>query len=152
MHIIAAMSAAAKPSPEVCNLLALRQATRRLTQVYDHFLAPSGVRGTQFSILARLRRQGKVPIGEMAEAMVMDRTTLARNLKPLQRQRLVTIAAGTDRRRREIRLTDKGLAAIEAALPLWRRAQQHFEAEYGQAEASRLRSMLRDVSLTEVAG
>jgi DNA-binding MarR family transcriptional regulator len=109
------------------------------------------VRGTQFSILARLRRQGKVPIGEMAEAMVMDRTTLARNLKPLQRQRLVTIAAGTDRRRREIRLTDKGLAAIEAALPLWRRAQQHFEREYGQAEASRLRAMLRDVAQTEMA-
>jgi DNA-binding MarR family transcriptional regulator len=139
----------AKPSAEVCNLLALRQATRRLTQVYDHFLAPSGVRGTQFSILARLRRDGPATIGDLAEAMVMDRTTMARNLKPLQRSRLVTVAPGADRRRREIRLTDKGLATIDEALPLWRRAQQHFETRYGRGEAEKLREMLRDVVLTE---
>jgi DNA-binding MarR family transcriptional regulator len=145
------MSSERKPSPEVCNLLALRQATRRLTQVYDHFLAPSGVRGTQFSILARLKARGALPIGELAEIMVMDRTTLARNLLPLRRRRLVAVAIGDDRRRREIRLTDKGLAAIDAALPLWRRAQLHFETRYGAGEADRLRRMLRDVALTESA-
>ncbi|HWI26912.1 MAG TPA: MarR family transcriptional regulator [Stellaceae bacterium] len=133
-------------------MLALRQATRRLTQVYDHFLAPSGVRGTQFSILARLRRSGAVTISEMAEAMVMDRTTLARNLKPLQRSRLVVVSPGADRRQREIRLTDKGLATIDQALPLWRRAQHHFETRYGRGEAERLREMLRDVSMTDVVG
>lgn len=146
------MSTAAKLPPEICNLLALRQATRRLTQLYDHFLAPSGVRGTQFSILARLKARGPMPIGEMAEAMVMDRTTLARNLMPLRRQRLVAVTPGVDRRRREIRLTDKGLATIEAALPLWRRAQHHFEARYGGGEAERLRAMLREVAATELAG
>src|SRR6185312_5252622 len=141
------MMSPTKPPPEVCNLLALRQATRRLTQVYDHFLAPSGVRGTQFSILARLKARGTMPIGELAAIMVMDRTTLARNLLPLRRRRLVAVAAGADRRRREIRLTDKGLATTEAALPRWRQAQQHFEARYGAGEAAALRLMLRDVAL-----
>ena len=144
------MSTEKKRPPETCNLLALRQATRRLTQVYDHFLAPAGVRGTQFSILARLKAQGAMPIGELAEAMVMDRTTLARNLMPLRRQRYVTVAPGQDRRRREIRLTDKGLGVIDVALPLWRRAQHHFEARYGGAEAERLRTMLRDVVASEL--
>jgi DNA-binding MarR family transcriptional regulator len=137
------------PPPERCNLLALRQATRRATQIYDEFLAPSGVRGTQFSILAKLRAGGPTAIGEMARRLVMDRTTLGRNLEPLRRQGMVRLAAGADRRQREIHLTEKGLAAIRRAIPLWQRAQASFEARYGTAAATRLRAMLRDVAAVE---
>jgi DNA-binding MarR family transcriptional regulator len=138
-------------APERCNLLALRQATRRVTQFYDERLAPSGVRGTQFSILARLRRAGPLAIGDMAGLLLMDRTTLGRNLEPLLRQKLVALLPGEDRRRREIHLTRKGLATIDAALPLWQRAQAEFEARYGADAAARLRRMLRDVALIEPA-
>ena len=133
-------------APERCNLLALRQATRRATQFYDEILAPSGVRGTQFSILARLRRNGPATIGEMARLLVMDRTTLGRNLEPLQRQKLVTLRPGQDKRQREIHLTAKGVAATDKALPLWQQAQTGFEARYGAEAAARLRAMLRDVT------
>jgi len=132
--------------PERCNLLALRQATRRVTQFYDKFLAPSGVRGTQFSILAKLRAGGPIAIGEMARLLVMDRTTLGRNLEPLRRQGLIRLLPGADRRERRIHQTEKGEAAIRRAIPLWQRAQASFEARYGTAAAIRLRGMLRDVS------
>jgi DNA-binding MarR family transcriptional regulator len=65
---------------EICNCLALRQATRHVTQFYDRFLASSGLRTTQFSILARLRLAGPLPINVLAKRMVMDRTTLGRNI------------------------------------------------------------------------
>jgi hypothetical protein len=63
-------------SPAICNCLALRQAARQVTQFYDRFLAPSGVRATQYSILAKLKRAGPMSINALAADMVMDRTTL----------------------------------------------------------------------------
>src|SRR5271170_7584973 len=77
---------------ELCNCLALRQATRHVTQFYDQCLAPAGLRTTQFSILARLRRLGPVTISALAADLVMDRTTLGRNLQPLEREGLVAVA------------------------------------------------------------
>jgi DNA-binding MarR family transcriptional regulator len=133
-------------APEICNCLALRQATRRITQFYDGFMAPSGVRGTQFSVLAKLRSLGPLTVNELAAAMVMDRTTLGRNLGPLRRKGLVEVAVGEDRRRREIRLTLSGAAALEAALPLWREAQAAFEALYGGERAAALRGALHEVA------
>jgi len=141
---------ASDPPIERCNLLALRQATRRATQFYDEFLAPAGVRGTQFSILAKLRAGGPTAIGEMARLLVMDRTTLGRNLEPLRRQGMIRLIAGEDRRERLIHLTEKGEAAIRRAIPLWQRAQAGFEARYGAGAAERLRGMLRDVASLEI--
>ncbi len=79
-----------------CNCLAVRQAARHVTQFYDRFLAPAGLRTTQFSILARLRRKGATTINALAADMVMDRTTLGRNILPLERDGLIRIepAAG----------------------------------------------------------
>src|SRR5215831_11228066 len=92
--------------PELCNCLALRQASRRVTQFYDQFLTAAGLRTTQFSILARLRRLGPTTISVLAADLVMDRTTLGRNLQPLEREGLVAVVKGReDRRSREIRLT-----------------------------------------------
>src|ERR1700738_3737737 len=94
------------PSPE-CNCLALRQAARHVTQFYDQCLASAGLRTTQFSILAKLQRLGPLTSSSLAAALVMDRTTLGRNLQPLAREGLVAVGKGrTDRRSREIRLTD----------------------------------------------
>lgn len=133
-------------APVSCNCLALRQATRRLSHIYDGFLESSGVRGTQFSILGMVKSHGGLTINELAEIMVMDRTTLGRNLQPLRRDGLVAIAVGKDRRSREIRLTEAGTAVLRKAVPLWQRAQASFEAQYGRERAAQLRAMLHDIS------
>src|SRR3954467_3783954 len=87
-----------------CNCLAIRQAARHVTQFYDQLFAPVGLRATQFAILGRLRRRGPMTINALAKLLVMDRTTLGRNILPLQRDGLIEIAASAaDRRRRELR-------------------------------------------------
>ena len=79
------MPTVAVPAPEDCNCFAVRSAARHVTQLYDQLLAPVGLRVTQFSILARLRSRGPLTINALAEDMVMDRTTLGRNIQPLER-------------------------------------------------------------------
>src|SRR6202790_5420603 len=83
-----------KPLPQDCNCFAVRQAARHVTQFYDQFLAPTGLRTSQFSILARLKRLGPMTINTLAAELVMDRTTLGRNILPLERDHLVVIQAG----------------------------------------------------------
>src|SRR5215468_11447568 len=84
------MTAKTRLGPELCNCLAVRQAARHITQFYDQCLAPSGLRTTQFSILAKLKRLGPMSINTLAADLVMDRTTLGRNILPLQREGLIT--------------------------------------------------------------
>src|ERR1700684_1988053 len=115
-------------NPAACNCLALRQATRHVTQFYDQFLTPAGIRATQYSILARLNRKGAMTINALAAELVMDRTTLGRNIRPLQRDGLVAAGPGKfDRRSKELRLTPSGLTRFEAAQKGWTKAQTGFE-------------------------
>src|SRR5262249_5356728 len=101
------MNAERFPAAEECNCLAVRQAARHITQFYDQLLAPSGLRATQFSILAKLRRLGPMTINALADELVMDRTTLGRNVLPLEREGLIAIVPGKqDRRSKELQLTD----------------------------------------------
>ena len=128
-----------------CNCLALRQAARHISQIYDSYLASEGLRTTQFSILAKLNRLGPLSINELAKSMVMDRTTLGRAIRPLQRDRLLTIGAGEDGRTRSLRLTATGEARLKAASPKWREAQKKFEMTFGARDAVELRSILQRV-------
>jgi DNA-binding MarR family transcriptional regulator len=132
-------------STEDCNCLALRQAARRVTQIYDRSLAPTGLRTTQFSILALLWRNGPTTINALAAALVMDRTTLGRNVQPLERDGLLEIRAGDDRRSRELHLTPSGRERLGAAAPRWKAAQAQFEASFGPERAQELRRLLRAV-------
>ena len=103
------MSVDTLPSPEECNCFAVRAAARHVTQSYDQFLAPTGLRTTQFSILAKLKRKGPLMINALAEDMLMDRTTLGRNILPLERDGLIRVApAASDRRAKDLRLTKAG--------------------------------------------
>lgn len=129
-----------------CNCLAIRQAARHVTQFYDQLFAPTGLRATQFAILSRLRCQGSMTINALAALLVMDRTTLGRNILPLQRDGLIqVIASKDDRRRRELRLTDAGVAKHAATLECWSAAQQRFAEVFGGERAVALRQMLREV-------
>src|SRR5437899_6383256 len=135
------MSAGDRPIAPDCNCLALRQATRHVTQFYDQLLAPSGLRATQLAILGRLQRGGPMPINALAAELVMDRTTLGRNILPLQRDGLIEIgASATDRRRREVRLTPAGAARMRAARQGWKVAQQRFDEVFGAERAPALRA------------
>ena len=128
-----------------CNCLALRQAARHISQIYDGYLASEGLRTTQYSILAKLNRLGPLSINELAKSMVMDRTTLGRAIRPLQRDRLLTIAAGEDGRTRSLRLTTTGEARLKAATVKWLEAQKKFEMTFGAWDAAELRSVLQRV-------
>lgn len=128
-----------------CNCLALRQAARHISQVYDGHLASEGLRTTQYSILAKLNRLGPLSINELAKSMVMDRTTLGRAIRPLERDRLLSIGAGDDGRTRSLRLTAAGEARLKAAAAKWRAAQKEFEAAFGVGDAADLRTALRRV-------
>ena len=129
-----------------CNCFAVRSAARHVTQLYDQFLAPAGLRTTQFSILAKLDRLGPMTINALAEAMVTDRTTLGRNIKPLQRDGLISIeASASDRRAKELHLTKTGTKRLDEARKAWSEAQRRFEHTFGSKRAANLRDMLRTV-------
>ena len=142
----------ATPIPE-CNCLALRQAARHVTQFYDQCLAEAGLRTTQFSILARLKRLGPLTINALARELVMDRTTLGRNMLPLEREGLIAIEDGApDRRSKVLRLTKAGSGRVRAARKLWGEAQTRFEKSFGAQRASMLRKELRAVAVSELGG
>lgn len=131
-------------SDVVCNCLAVRQAARQLTQMYDDALAGTGLRVTQFSILMALSHVEPATMQELAEVLVLDRTTLTHNLKPLERDGLVSVGVKKeDMRARVLELTPRGKETLQRARQSWLRAQKRFEAAFGVAEAAALRSELR---------
>src|SRR5215831_12791683 len=145
------MARSAYSGPEECNCLAVRQAARHITQFYDHFLAPSGLRTTQFSILAKLRRLGSITINALAAEMVMDRTTLGRNILPLERDGLVIVEQGSlDRRSKELRVTEAGEARFRAGMKGWVKAQRQFEKAFGAKRTADIRALLHAVAATDL--
>ena len=132
-----------KPPEIVCNGTALRKATRRVSQLYDAVLAPSGLRSTQFAILMRIARSGRPRMTDIADALVLDRSALAHNLKPLERDGLIDVSADPeDRRSRLATLTPAGRSRLRTAIELWTRAQAAFENAYGERASAELRKAL----------
>jgi DNA-binding MarR family transcriptional regulator len=130
-----------------CHVTALRKASRRLSQVYDAALAPHGLRSTQRAILAHVARAGSPTMGELAAALVLDRTALNHNLKPLVRDGYLKVAIDeNDARGRRIVLTDSGQAILSASRNDWLDAQQQFEQMFGETQASALRSALETIA------
>ncbi len=130
MHVVASDGVSMKSdtvmSAEVassCALLSLRKASRAVTQLYDAALSPSGLKGTQFSLLAAVVFAGEAPMTRLAEALVMDRTTLTRNLGPLKRAGLIESRRGKDHRTRVVAVTQRGRRILRKAYPLWEAAQ-----------------------------
>ncbi|GJD33834.1 MarR family winged helix-turn-helix transcriptional regulator [Methylobacterium aerolatum] len=110
---------------DFCTCGVLRRAARTLTSVYDSALKPTGLRVTQFAILRILDKAGPLPVTRLAAEAALERTTMARNLDPLERRGLVRVAAGeADARNRLAELTEAGRRALAEALPHWRRAQE----------------------------
>ena len=124
-----------------CACLNLRGAARAVTQMYDETFKLSGLKATQFSVLATVGSLGSASMTAISRTLVMDRTTLTRNLKPLMDRGLVREEINSaDRRQRHIALTRAGRTALSKALPLWEQAQNHVIAGIGHA---RWQGMLR---------
>jgi DNA-binding MarR family transcriptional regulator len=137
--------------PQNCNCLAIRQAARHVAQFYDRELAAVGLRNTQFSILANVSRLGPATINALARRLGMDRTTLGREILPLERDGLLKVdPSPTDGRAKQVRLTKIGDRRFKAALAKWSQAQAQFETKFGSGKAGELRGMLRGVVATEL--
>lgn len=128
-----------------CTNSAIRRAARQLGQLYDEAIAPSGLKGTQFSLMSQIALAGRdgVPLKPLAEALVMDLSALGHTLKPLTRDGLVELIADEkDGRVRRARLTTPGMARQEEALTLWRDAQARFDAAFGAERSAEMRALL----------
>jgi DNA-binding MarR family transcriptional regulator len=140
------------PAPRsACTCGSLRKASRRISQFYDTALAPVGIKSTQYSILAEVERaQGSLSMCELANAMVMDRSTLGHNLRPLERDDLLSMhLALSDRRKRHVALTQKGKETLQRARRLWRTAEGRFEKIFGKRHAADLRAALLNIAGNE---
>ncbi len=127
---------------EACVCSALRAASRHVSRMYDDALAPLDLTITGYMLLVRIDGFGTPSMNELAELAAMDRSTLSRNLKPLLVAKLIAMAPGADRRRKEFSLTAKGRARLAAAYPKWRETQQQFRRQYGSSETQTLTHML----------
>lgn len=142
-----AMPTETQQGPEECTCLAVRQAARHITRFYDQYLVPVGLRATQYAILAKLKVLGPMTINALADELVMDRTTLGRNILPLEREGLLSIVPGrTDRRSKELQLTKAGIERLHAARKGWSEAQKRFATIFGEQRTVGLRALLHEVS------
>jgi DNA-binding MarR family transcriptional regulator len=126
------MEFAPHPSSGPCLCNALRQASRTVTRLYDEELRDVGLRTTQFTLLSLLNRAGEVRQGDLSGRLLLEETTLTRNLRALVNSKLVAIRPGTDRREKLVALTPKGSAKLEDARPAWARAQERMKALLSQ--------------------
>ncbi|MEE9611620.1 MAG: MarR family winged helix-turn-helix transcriptional regulator [Desulfatiglandales bacterium] len=121
-----------------CACANLRKAARVVTQLYDEIIRPSGLRGTQFGLLMATRALGPVTVTKLADKAMMDRTTLARNLRLLEKKGLIRIEPGEDQRMREVTLTNQGYETLTKALPFWEKAQARIVEGLGEERLNNL--------------
>ncbi len=123
----------------------IRKAARMITQFYDTFLQPSGLRITQFIVLVVVALSEQETVMQLAEKLAMDRSALAHTLKALQEQGLLTVEPGSDRRTRLVRLTHQGREVVSETLPYWRQAQEQLVMHLGEQPAHLLLADLKRV-------
>jgi DNA-binding MarR family transcriptional regulator len=135
-----------------CNNTALRKAARRISRFYDACMAQTGLRGTQYAILNLLATHGPTTMAALADLLSMDRATMGHNLRPLERDGLVTIQVGrADRREREVALSSTGIEIEAQCKPFWQKAQARFEEAFGKEEALAMRRTMAQVERLELA-
>ncbi len=129
-----------------CACMNLRKTARVIAQFYDQRLQPGGLRNTQFTLLVVVDHLSPVSITHLADHMGMDRTTLTRNLRLLERDGYIAAQKGKDARVRMISLTEQGRAVIEETRPYWQEAQTEFLQKFGEDRWSDMRDKLTEIS------
>ncbi len=137
---------------DTCLCLHLQRAARAVARRFDEVLRPLGLTNGQFSLLMSLNRPEAPTIGSIAALLVMDRTTLTANLKPLERRDLVTVTVDdSDRRSRRLALTSAGRALLVAAVPVWTKEHAAIDHLLAGGDADRLRADLAALSGPDMA-
>jgi DNA-binding MarR family transcriptional regulator len=134
-----------KRAAQTCTGRNLRKATRAISSLYDEAMRPTGLRHSQMGLLVSLALAEKATVSKLASLLDLDRTTMTRNLGPLERQGLVSSTTGDDARNRVLRLTDKGRAALAEALAAWEGVQARIVKGLGDA---RWKGLMRDLEAT----
>ena len=140
--------AAAAMLSSACTCIKLRSLSRRVTQLYDQALSPSGLKVTQYSVIAHARRKdGSVgpTVSDLADALFTDRTTLTRNLKPLMDAGFIKVSSGADARCKAVCVTPAGEAAYQAARPLWKQAQVRMRNLAGDDQLAALHGLIEAI-------
>ena len=137
----------APSGPRLCYALAARKSARYLSRLYGSHLAPAGLTVSQFSILGLLGVHGRLKITELADMLIMERTSLVRALKPLQAAGWVVAERSDNGRAFDVALSPSGLEKFAEAKPLWAAAQAAFEGEVGRDRAIRLRDDILELNL-----
>lgn len=135
----------ASKSNITCTCLKLRRASQTITKVYDKYLEPSGIKVSQYSILKSISHMEPVNVSDLAVNVRLDRTTLVRNLKPLEQKGLISDISKAGTRNRQLILTENGKSVLTEALPLWKKAQACVEQYLGKENSSTLSSLLRKI-------
>lgn len=136
-----------------CTCSAVRMTSRHISQSYDQALAPVGLRTGQYALLRGLARIGPVGVQRLAEHMRLDRTTAGRNLRPLQRDGLVSIGTDPeDRRARLLEVTAEGHRLLRLAEPLWADAQERLESKLGTESTRQLHQAFASVLALDLLG
>ena len=120
----------------------MRKASRKLTAFYDEALAPTGINISQFSLLRKLRRHGALSLTALADLVELDRSTLGRNLRVLEKLGLVELRPGRDQREQVAALTASGATTLAAGDPLWDRAQADIAHKVGATGVVQLEALL----------
>ncbi|MBI1194646.1 MAG: MarR family transcriptional regulator [Gammaproteobacteria bacterium] len=129
-----------------CANMNLRRTARLVGQFYEQHLQPTGLRATQFTLLAAIGQTGPVSISSLAGKMDLERTTLTRNVHLLEREKLIAIREGEDARTRLLALTPKGESRLQGALPYWERAQTEFLERFGNQHWEQMLTELEALS------
>lgn len=129
-------------SKDLCHCILLRKASRRVSSYYDEALAPLGVNIAQFSLLRNINRMAPVSLTDLAARVELDRSTVGRNAKVLDRMGLVEIRPGKDQREATLLVSAPGKAILLEGAPLWDRAQADIETRLGADGTGRLRDLL----------
>jgi DNA-binding MarR family transcriptional regulator len=124
-----------------CHCDTLRLAARKLTARYDAALAPAGLTVAQFALLRKIRRAGQPSLTEIGRIAGLDRSTVGRNVRVLEKAGLVALSTGKDQREATVVVSDKGHAALATAEPLWTRVQDEIDAVLGPEGAAGLRRL-----------
>ena len=129
-----------------CLCAVTRKAGRSLTRIYDAFLKPSGLKVTQYSMLANIARNPGIAVTPLAQLLIMDQTTVTRNLGVLEKSGFVGLErASDDRRTKLVYLTRSGAAKLEEARPYWEQAQVEMEKKLGREDLARLLDVFRNL-------
>ena len=139
-------TAALREFAEACACTHVRKAARVITQLYDTFLQPSGLRMTQYTVLVMIALSEGDTVIQLAEKLAMDRSALARALKPLESQGLILVEPGSDRRTRLVQLTEEGRSTLIRTHPYWLQAQEQVTAHFGEQQT---RLLLTDLKIVE---